>query len=232
MAIAPGDFIEIQYTGRTKDGRVFDTTLLEEAKKAGLPDDASKYGDVLLVAGKGQVVKGLDDAILKAEAGKPSRVELTKPFGERRDDLVGLVPLSKMREQGVDPVPGLFVELEMNGRPARARVQSVNGGRVRVDLNHELAGEDASYDFTVTHVFTQPADKLTVLMKHVIPELAAGAVQLNGDTAEVRVGAAWKKDADYIVAKLRFVEQALLYIPQVKKVVVHEEYAAEEPGKA
>src|SRR3989338_2556795 len=118
--VQKGDFIQLSFEGKTSaDGSIFEKT--------------SK--PILVVAGRGQVVPGLDSAILNAKPGEQNSVQITEPsdaFGERKDDLVRLVPIEQFRRQGIEPVAGMPVELDN----VPARIQSVSGGRVRVDINH------------------------------------------------------------------------------------------------
>ena len=92
---------------------------------------------VVIAIGKDHVVKGFDEALQGAEIGKKISVEVPpeKAYGQRDSELVKMIALETFRKQGVDPVPGMPVTLDN----LPARVQSVSGGRVRVDFNHELA---------------------------------------------------------------------------------------------
>ncbi|MBI5884539.1 FKBP-type peptidyl-prolyl cis-trans isomerase, partial [archaeon] len=77
--------VKISYTGKIKDsGKVFDTTLAEEARKAGIFDDKKIYGPAVVSLGKKELIKGLDEALQKMAKGEEKKIEL-KPadaFGE------------------------------------------------------------------------------------------------------------------------------------------------------
>ncbi|OIO26942.1 hypothetical protein AUJ14_00550 [Candidatus Micrarchaeota archaeon CG1_02_55_22] len=202
--VEKNDFVELSFVGKDSDGNVFEQT---------------KGKPVLVVAGVGQVLPGLDEKLVGSEVGKKTSVVVPKDkaFGDRRTDLVGLVPLASFQKQGVTPQVGQVVELD--GK--RARVQSVAGGRVRVDFNHELAGKDLSYEYTVEKRFSMPQAKLDALSKD---QLFSAPVKLEGESVTVSIGSDKPKDANFIVAKLRFIDFALRYAG-AKKVVFNEEYA-------
>lgn len=202
--VEAGDLVKIEYSGKTVDGKEF---------------DYAREKPVLVFAGKGQVIKGLDEALVGTEQGiqKKVLIEKEKAFGERNPDLVRLIPLQRFREQGITPAPGMPLELD----GARARVQSVSGGRVRVDFNHELAGFDVEYEFKVLEVFKKPEEKLEALAE----DAGMKSVSFKDGVARVFVEAGARKDAEFIAKKLRFIGAALEFVPEVKKVVFEEEYA-------
>ncbi len=219
MNVLKNDLVELEYAAKS-DGQLFDTTSADAAKAAGIFNEKAVYGPVLVAVGKGQVISGLDDALQGAEQGKAVTVQLPaeKAFGPRNPDLVRLVPLAAFREQKIDPFPGLV--LEMDGRPAK--VQSVDGGRVRVDFNSDLAGKPVEYDFTVKTVYREPEQKAKALAKKL---LDADAVLKDG---AVSVRLALKRDmaADVVLKKFRFMEQAFAVVDGVKAVRFDEEYTA------
>ncbi|MEK6923825.1 MAG: peptidylprolyl isomerase [Candidatus Micrarchaeota archaeon] len=199
--VSKGDFIKLSFEGKA-NGAVFEKT--------------SK--PVLLELGARQVVPGFEEELLKTNVGeaKSLTLEPTKAFGERREDLIALVPLTQFKQSGVSPTPGQQVELD--GRPCR--VQSVNGGRVRVDFNHPLAGKSVEYSFKIEEKLSTPEDKLSVLCQEGLPGCG---LKLEGGVVMITAPAAVRKDAKFLVAKLYVIERAL-QAGLCKKVVVTEEY--------
>jgi FKBP-type peptidyl-prolyl cis-trans isomerase len=59
-----GDTVLVNYTGRTLDGKVFDSSIESEAKKAGLEQPGRVYEPISVVVGQGEVIKGWDEALL------------------------------------------------------------------------------------------------------------------------------------------------------------------------
>lgn len=157
------DFIKISYTGKLDDGKVFDTTSEKVAKKEGIFDEKRVYTPLPVIVGEGQVIKGLDEALDAMKVGEEKTIEVPpeKAYGRRNPDLVRIIPLKKFKEQKINPIPGMPIDID--GRVAR--VQTVAGGRVRVDFNHELAGRTLVFEVKVEEKATTDKDKVVFLVK-------------------------------------------------------------------
>jgi FKBP-type peptidyl-prolyl cis-trans isomerase SlyD len=207
--VEKNDFVLIDFVGTTTvDGQVFEKT--------------SPNSPVLVVAGAKQVLAALDSHIIGSKLREPRTVLLPfmQAFGPRREELVRLIPLSQFTSAGVDPKPGQVVELD--GMPAK--VKSVSAGRVRVDFNHELAGKDVQYVFTVKKKFSDALGKATAAAENMM-HLKPQDVTLLGETLKLEVGVGVTKDANYFVSKAKLVSLVLENISQISKVDVLEHYA-------
>ncbi len=163
MAVKKGDFVRLEFIGRIKEtGEVFDTTIEEVAKETGLQIKKA-FGPVPVVVGGGHLIKGLDDAILGMEEGEKKHIEVQPEdaFGKRDPKLVQLIPMSEFRRQGIRPEVGMAVRMQ----DFEGRIQSIDGGRVRVDFNHELAGKTLEYDIEVREIITEDADKIKSMIQ-------------------------------------------------------------------
>lgn len=178
----------------------------------------------VFAVGKKHVVKGFDEALQKAEVGKNTEVtiEPKEAYGERNAELVRLVPLDIFRRQGMEPVPGMVVELD--GMPAR--VQSASGGRVRVDFNHELAGKTLHYAFTITEELNGASEKVKALSDQVFlkPDDVQCAFDEAAKTATLTFKAETCKKQGFAQAKNTVIGMVLAFVDEVEKVEVGEEY--------
>jgi len=143
MALQKKDFIEIEFTGRVKDGEIFDSNILEDLKK--LNPDAKPKPEIISL-GEGMFLKAIDDFLIGKETGKCT-IELSpeKAFGQRVKEFVQMVPIKVFYSQKLNPVPGSVFNFD--GRVAK--VLTVSGGRVVVDFNHPLAGKEVVYEVNV-----------------------------------------------------------------------------------
>lgn len=182
MAIKKNDFVELEYTGRVKEGNVvFDTTDEATAKKEGIHSPSAKYGPVVICIGEGQILKGLDEKIEGKELGRHT-IEL-KPeeaFGKKNAKLIQLVPTKKFREQNIVPVPGLQVNID----GIIGTVRTVTGGRTIVDFNHPLSGKEVIYEINIKRVVTDKKEQLASLFKLLGVE---ADVVVEGNNAKVLV---------------------------------------------
>lgn len=143
-----GDVVRVNYTGRIKEsGELFDTTDEETAKDEDAFNPNVNYGPVTIITGAEMLMEALDEEILDMDVGDGKEVVLPpeEAFGERRDDLIRTFSEKKFKDQDMNPRPG--VRVTVDGKVGR--VLSVNSGRVRVDMNHPLAGRTLKYDVKI-----------------------------------------------------------------------------------
>ncbi|MDF3078998.1 MAG: peptidylprolyl isomerase [Sphingobacteriaceae bacterium] len=69
-----GDTVYVNYTGKTVDGTVFDSSIEADAVKAGLSQPGRKYEPISLVVGEGQVIKGWDEGLLLFNEGAKGKL--------------------------------------------------------------------------------------------------------------------------------------------------------------
>jgi len=214
-----GDFVLVEYTGKALGkGAVFDTTDGEEAKKGGIFDEKAAYGPKLIVIGRGQVIKGLEDELRGMEEGEEKVVRLPseKAFGIRERGLLRVMPLMEFVKGGITPVLGMAVLLD--GR--KAVVKSVTSGRVMVDFNHPMAGEEVEYRVRLKEVIRDGEGKVKALMK---ANGVSGSVKMEAGTIKVALGG---EDKERIG---NFLKGATELMPELNVRVVGEQ--REKKGK-
>ncbi len=153
-----GDAIRINYVGRLESGEVFDLTYEDTAKKENVYNPKIKYGPVPVIVGANFVIKGLEKAISEMNVGDKRSVEIQPDdaFGQRDPRLVRVVSEKEFRSQKVEPQPGLIVDFG----GMKGRIQSVSGGRVRIDFNNPLAGKLLKYEIEIVEQINDPKEKI------------------------------------------------------------------------
>ena len=219
-----GDFIELEYTGTLDTGDVFDTTDEAAAKKADIHRNKMMYGAVGVCIGEGQVLKGLDEALEGKETNKEYMINLPaeKAFGKKQAKLVQMIPMSKFKQQNVQPMPGL----QLNIDNMLATIKNVSGGRVLVDFNHPLSGHEVTYAVKTGKKLETSEEKVKALAELHFSRKDIG-VAVNGETAELTFTT---KIPAEIAKKLEesFGKEVAKLVPEVKKVVI---IAADEKKK-
>ena len=163
-AIKKHDFVEIEYTGSIKgDGAVFDTTEEKVARENGLYDKNADYSPATICIGEHNILKALDEHMVGKETGKEYKFEVSSEnaFGRKDAKLIQLIPASKFRQQNIQPIPGL--QLNIDG--VFGIVKTVSGGRCLVDFNHPLAGKDLVYNVKINRIVDDSKEKLNSLLK-------------------------------------------------------------------
>mgnify|MGYP001560874135 CR=1 FL=1 len=159
------DFIYIEFTGKAKDtGEIFDTTDEETAKKADLYTDKVSYGAVPIIIGGNQVIPGLEEVLKEMQIGESRKVDIPpeKAFGERSSEMVHLMSMSLFKEKDMTPEIGKTVN--MNGIPGK--IVSIDGGRVKIDFNHPLAGKTIEYDVKITGEIADTLEKVQSVVRY------------------------------------------------------------------
>ncbi|AEH07502.1 peptidylprolyl isomerase [Methanothermococcus okinawensis] len=170
-----GKLVKISYNGYV-NGKLFDTTDEELAKKEGIYSPTMIYGPVTVSVGSGMLVPGLDEALLEMEVGEERELELPpeKAFGKRDPSKVKIVSIKEFKKHKVNPVVGMPITIDGNV----GKVASVNGGRVLVDFNHELAGKPVKYVLKVEEVVEEPEEIVKELIKLYMPRTNTDDVKI------------------------------------------------------
>ena len=164
MAVNNGDFVRVNFTGKIKEtDDVFDTTYDEIAQEAGIFEGNKNYKAIPIVLGGNHLLPAIEEAIIGLEEGETKHVEVDcdNAFGPRDPKMIQLVPMREFKKQGMTPVPGMRIQSE----GSTGKILTVNGGRVKVDFNHELAGKDLIYDVEVTEIIDDEEEKIKSMIE-------------------------------------------------------------------
>jgi FKBP-type peptidyl-prolyl cis-trans isomerase SlyD len=155
-----GDFIELAYTARTvEDGDLVDTTDEEVAQEADVDAD-QEFAPRTVVLGEGHIFPTVENDIVGKRVGDSGSVvvEAEEAFGEYDDEEVRTISKDKIPED--DRYPG--AQVTVDGQ--QGFVETIIGGRARVDFNHPLAGEDIEYEYEVVGEVTDRQAKAEGLL--------------------------------------------------------------------
>ncbi len=235
MVIKEGDIVFIDYVGYIADSNeVFDTTIEEEAKKAGIYKADYTYEPVIVAVGKGWVIKGLEESLVGKKEGDEYTVEIPaeKGYGERDPKKIKVFTEKRLRELGVKGriAPGEVILV--NNVPAVVRV--VSGGRVLVDFNPPLAGKTLRYKVTVKKICKSLREKIKAIIQRRSKEILSNAkikISEKMGIVEVSLGDYTLKNPTLSITKKDIAEDILSVIDKINKVKFIEEVAREEPQK-
>jgi peptidylprolyl isomerase len=177
LPVKKGDFILIDYTAEVEEtGEVFDTTIESVAKEREFSKENAAYEPMLVIVGKGWVLKSLDDALpgLKEKSSSTITIPPEKAFGPRDPKKIRMLSMRSFRKKNVTPVPG--IQMEIGGKSAIIR--SVGAGRVQVDFNPPLAGRTLKYDVTVKKIIKDDKEKIMALIHRRLPSVKTAEFDL------------------------------------------------------
>ena len=128
----------------------FHYTVSEQGQE---PLESSKERDPLVIlAGHGNIIPGLDKALEGHEAGDSFGVDVAAAdaYGDLREGLSQRIPKKHFGAQKLEP--GMQVVLNTNFGPRAVTIQKVGMSVVDVDLNHPMAGKDLHFDIEIVDV--------------------------------------------------------------------------------
>lgn len=207
-----GDLVRIAFTGRVAStGAVFETTDEAAAKAAGIWSSSARFGPRLVIYGAGTMVAGLEEGLSTMAAGQKTHFKFPagKAFGQKFKELVRVMSEKEFAKHGVQPEPNLMVTID--GIPAL--VKSISSGRVLLDFNHPLAGEELEYDLELLEIFSDPKEKAQALAS-VFGTTAKTSDEKGALTVEVSAGLAPENArALHSVLKASLGEKAKITVP-------------------
>lgn len=104
----PGDNVSVDYTGWNETGSIFDTTVTETAKNAGIYDSRKAYVPLSFVIGSKSVISGFEEAVVGMRVGETRNITLEpeNAYGEYNTSLIQPVPLYILNNAGITPQVG------------------------------------------------------------------------------------------------------------------------------
>jgi FKBP-type peptidyl-prolyl cis-trans isomerase SlyD len=139
-AVADGMVVTFDFTLRLNDDEVADTT------QGQMP--------LRFVVGQGQLLPGLEDAMIGMVAGEQRQITLepADAYGDWDEDALEEIAISELPD-GVDLEEGMPLEVTDNeGETYEASVYEVKKDTVILDYNHPLAGETLQFDVKVIDI--------------------------------------------------------------------------------
>ena len=102
MKVEKGNFVVFNYVGKFEDGEIFDTSYEDIAKKAGIYVEDRKYGPIGANVGVGELIPGLDEALIGMEVGEKKTVTIPRNLDmECPGKILSLMfPVQILRMQG------------------------------------------------------------------------------------------------------------------------------------
>lgn len=139
MKVADNTVVVIDYTLTNNDGQVIDSS--------------EGAGPLAYLHGAGNIIPGLEDALLGKEAGDEVKasIEPANAYGERHDALKQEVPAELF--SGVEKVEvGMQFQSETDQGPVLVTVTEIGEQTITVDGNHPLAGVHLNFEVNVREV--------------------------------------------------------------------------------
>jgi peptidylprolyl isomerase len=135
-----GDTVSVHYTGKLKDGSVFDT---------------SRDRDPLqFKIGEGEIIPGFEKAVIgmEVEDTKTIKIPSDEAYGPHREDLVLVIDRSDLPDE-VPAKVSTQVKLRLpNNKATLATITQVTTEKITLDANHPLAGMDLTFSIELMEI--------------------------------------------------------------------------------
>lgn len=148
MQIKENSVVSFHYTLTGKDGQVIDSSEGNQP--------------LTYLHGVGQIVPGLENALLGKQAGDRMDVEVSaeEGYGEHHDFMVQQVPREAF--QGVDEIePGMQFQAQTPQGAMTVTVTAADETTVTVDGNHPLAGQPLFFAVEIVSVRDASEEEIT-----------------------------------------------------------------------
>lgn len=138
--VKKGDRIRIHYTGKLKDGTVFESTVGGEPLQ--------------FTVGKGKTIKGFETAVLGMSPGQTKTVTISPAQGYGPKDPALVITLNKDElPEGIIPAVGEILTITKEGAAkVEMNVTKVEGDLVTLDGNHPLAGRNLTFEIKLLDI--------------------------------------------------------------------------------
>ena len=188
-----GDFVRIDYTARSvEEDQLIDTTDPAVAEEEGIEDTDQEFSPRTIVLGEGHLFEDVEADIFGKDVGDTgtATVAAANAFGEYDQDAVETVSADKIDED--DRYPGAHVHI--GGR--HGYVETIIGGRARVDFNHPLAGKDIEYEYELLDVVDDREDQAESIFEIYLDIRPEVWIDVEEEQEEVRVDSDEDDEAD------------------------------------
>lgn len=229
MAEKKKRMISIRFTGKELfNNTIFDTTEESVAKENKIFDQNKKYSPLTIITGEKEMLPIVEKEIEEMKEGEERTIKLLAKdaFGERKNNLIRVVPLKNFVEQKINPFPGLIVRIGN----AFGKVQSVGSGRVRIDFNHPLAGRDVEYKVKLEKEFVDKKEISEQLYSKYYERIPGTKKEISEDTLTITLeGEAFKNLAkiNEVIKKLALELGVKLEIKEGEKIIGKKDDAKE-----
>ena len=140
MKVEQNKNVSVHYTGKLKDGSVFDSSVDREPLN--------------FTVGEGKLIPGFEQGIVGMGVNEKKLIEIpfNEAYGEVKEELIQEVSKSNLPS---DLTPELGMQLQSNGQDGSTilvTIVKVEEDKIVVDANHPLAGKDLLFDIEVVEI--------------------------------------------------------------------------------
>lgn len=140
-AAKSGNTVKVHYTGKLKDGTVFDSSL-------------QRNEPLEFTLGQGNMIAGFEKAVDGMQVGDTTVADIpvTEAYGEVRDDMILEVPKKDVPENITPEVGQRLAVQQKDGQSIPVTISKVSEESITLDANHPLAGKDLVFEIELLEI--------------------------------------------------------------------------------
>jgi FKBP-type peptidyl-prolyl cis-trans isomerase 2 len=141
MKVTNGNNVSVHYKGTLNDGSEF--------------DNSHTRGQTLdFEVGTANLLSGFNDAVLGMTVGQTKTFTLSaaEAYGDYNPDAITVAPKSAFPPDFNFTVGAQVEGTAPTGQPFLAKIKSLEGEEVTLDVNHPLAGEDLNFEVELVEI--------------------------------------------------------------------------------
>jgi peptidylprolyl isomerase len=136
-----GNTVKVHYTGKLKDGTVFDSSL-------------QRNEPLEFTLGQGNMIAGFEKAVngMKVGDSTVADIPVNEAYGEVREDMILEVPKKDVPENITPEVGQRLAVQQQDGQSIPVTISKVSEESITLDANHPLAGKDLIFEIELLEV--------------------------------------------------------------------------------
>ncbi|WPP52558.1 FKBP-type peptidyl-prolyl cis-trans isomerase [Catalinimonas niigatensis] len=136
-----GNTVKVHYTGKLKDGTVFDSSL-------------QRNEPLEFTLGQGNMIAGFEKAVdgMKVGDSTVADIPVGEAYGEVREDMILEVPKKDVPENITPEVGQRLAVQQKDGQSIPVTIAKVSEESITLDANHPLAGKDLVFEIELLEI--------------------------------------------------------------------------------
>ncbi len=154
LIVEAGKTVTFDYAAGFVNGTLFDTSIEEAAKKAGIYDTNRAYQPVVIKYGTDPILPGYAEVLLDMKEGETRNAIIPpqKAYGEIIPNSTLSLPKSEIEGKGELNVGSVITLIGPKGNKVPVFVKEIGAENITVDLNHPLAGQTIQFSVVVRKI--------------------------------------------------------------------------------
>lgn len=134
------DTVKVHYTGKLKNGQVFDSSL--------------ERAPIEVTLGQGQLIPGFEKELVNMEINEKKTISIPKEeaYGDINEELFHEIKKEELPNEIKPEIGMTLVAKNPDGTENQLRITDVKEDSIIIDANHVLAGQDLTFDLELVDI--------------------------------------------------------------------------------